>query len=170
MRNGVAGVGTSAGSSDWDRTRGVAFSVPQVINCFTAAGPSSDGVGDGTEGTRDSNSFAEDFGRSGAMQQCRSPVSRSEQISLTRCPGYSSVYATTGRTRRRGYRMVRLVVLLWKPCIPMFDSFRRTLRFLRGVRFRCIVRRDVRVWREHQSIPCLPTQATLSIFRISSPF
>ena len=30
----------SAGSSDCDRMRGVAFSVPQVISCLTAAGPS----------------------------------------------------------------------------------------------------------------------------------
>ena len=40
MRNGVAGVGTSAGSSERDSTRGVAFNVPHVISSFTAAGPS----------------------------------------------------------------------------------------------------------------------------------
>jgi len=53
MWKGVLGssVDTSAGSSDCDRMRGVPASVPQVINCLTAAGPSSDGVGDGSEGT-----------------------------------------------------------------------------------------------------------------------
>ena len=50
---GVLGTGTdsSAGSSGCDRTRGVPASVPQVISCLTAAGPSSEGVGDGREGT-----------------------------------------------------------------------------------------------------------------------
>ena len=53
MWKGVLGTGTdsSAGSSGCDRTRGVPASVPQVISCLTAAGPSSEGVGDGREGT-----------------------------------------------------------------------------------------------------------------------
>lgn len=62
MRNGVAGVGMSAGSSDCDKTRGVALSVPHVMSCFTAAGPSSDGVGDGIEGTREWISLVGDLG------------------------------------------------------------------------------------------------------------
>lgn len=52
----VAGGGcttASAGSSDCDRTRGVAFSVPHVMSCLTAAGPSCEGVGEGTAGTSD---------------------------------------------------------------------------------------------------------------------
>ena len=50
---GVVGTGSSpsAGSSDCDRIRGVPARVPQVISCLTAAGPSSEGVGDGREGT-----------------------------------------------------------------------------------------------------------------------
>lgn len=53
MWKGVLGTGAdaSAGLSDCDRIRGVPARVPQVINCLTAAGPSSDGVGDGSEGT-----------------------------------------------------------------------------------------------------------------------
>jgi len=46
-----AGADISAGSSDCDRMRGVPARVPQVMSCLTAAGPSSDGVGDGSEGT-----------------------------------------------------------------------------------------------------------------------
>ena len=64
IRNGVAGVGMSGGSSDCESTRGVAFKVPHVISCFIAAGPSSDGVGDGIEGTNECTSFVGDFGRS----------------------------------------------------------------------------------------------------------
>jgi hypothetical protein len=45
--NGVFGTKTSAGSFDEEMIRGVAFRVPQVMSCFTAAGPSSEGVGDG---------------------------------------------------------------------------------------------------------------------------
>jgi len=50
---GVLGMGTdsSAGSSGCERMRGVPARVPQVISCLTAAGPSSEGVGDGSEGT-----------------------------------------------------------------------------------------------------------------------
>jgi len=53
MWKGVLGVGAdaSAGSSDCERMRGVPARVPQVMSCLTAAGPSSDGVGDGREGT-----------------------------------------------------------------------------------------------------------------------
>lgn len=45
--------------------RGVALSVPHVINCLTAAGPSSDGVGEGIEGTSGKVLIVGDFGRSG---------------------------------------------------------------------------------------------------------
>jgi hypothetical protein len=53
IRKGVLGTGAdaSAGSSDCERMRGVPARVPQVISWLTAAGPSSDGVGDGSEGT-----------------------------------------------------------------------------------------------------------------------
>ena len=50
IRNGVLGSGTSAGSSE-EMIRGVAFNVPQVMSCWTAAGPSSSGVGEGIVGT-----------------------------------------------------------------------------------------------------------------------
>ena len=62
MRNGVLGVASSTGSSDWDIIRGVAFNVPQVISCFTAAGPSSAAVGEGRLGT--SKKLVGDLGRS----------------------------------------------------------------------------------------------------------
>ena len=42
----------SAGSSE-EMIRGVALSVPHVMSCLTAAGPSSEGVGEGTEGRRE---------------------------------------------------------------------------------------------------------------------
>lgn len=68
IRKGVLGGGMSgegsAGSSDWDRIRGVAFSVPHVMSCFIAVGPSSDGVGEGTEGTSEKLSPVGDLGRS----------------------------------------------------------------------------------------------------------
>lgn len=38
-------------SSPDEMTRGVPISVPQVISCLTAFGPSSDGVGEGRSGT-----------------------------------------------------------------------------------------------------------------------
>lgn len=63
----VAGGGiatSSAGSSDCDRIRGVASSVPHVISCFTAAGPSWEGVGEGSEGTNASVLVVGDLGRS----------------------------------------------------------------------------------------------------------
>src|SRR5882672_4991278 len=44
--------------------RGVAFRVPQVMSCFTAAGPSSEGVGDGIVGTREKLFIVGDLGRS----------------------------------------------------------------------------------------------------------
>jgi hypothetical protein len=44
--------------------RGVAFRVPQVISCFTAAGPSSEGVGEGIVGTREKWFIVGDLGRS----------------------------------------------------------------------------------------------------------
>jgi hypothetical protein len=62
MWNGVLGVANSTGSSDCDIMRGVAFSVPQVISCFTAAGPSSAAVGEGRSGT--SVKLVGDLGRS----------------------------------------------------------------------------------------------------------
>lgn len=58
----------SAGSSDCDNMRGVAFSVPQVISCLTAAGPSSEGVGEGIDGTREKLSVVGDLGRSVTMR------------------------------------------------------------------------------------------------------
>ena len=54
----------SAGSSDCESTRGVAFKVPQVINCLTAVGPSSEGVGEGIDGTREKLLIVGDLGRS----------------------------------------------------------------------------------------------------------
>lgn len=54
--NGVLGGGREeapSGSSDWEMMRGVPLRVPQVMSCLTAAGPSSDGVGDGRVGTRE---------------------------------------------------------------------------------------------------------------------
>lgn len=41
-----------AGSSGWLMIRGVECSVPHVMSCFIALGPSSAGVGDGRLGTR----------------------------------------------------------------------------------------------------------------------
>lgn len=41
----------AAGSSDWDMTLGVALSVPQVMSCLSASGPSSDALGEGKFGT-----------------------------------------------------------------------------------------------------------------------
>lgn len=61
--NGVLGGGIVV-SSGFDMIRGVASSVPQVINCFTAAGPSSAGVGDGTFGTSLKLPLDGDLGRS----------------------------------------------------------------------------------------------------------
>jgi hypothetical protein len=51
--NGEFGTGGTSSSSDVEIMRGVAFSVPHVINCLTAAEPSSEGVGDGIVGTRE---------------------------------------------------------------------------------------------------------------------
>ena len=48
----------SAVSSERFRMRGVAFSVPHVINSLTAAGPSSEGVGEGMFGSKE-NPFVE---------------------------------------------------------------------------------------------------------------
>lgn len=64
---GVPGDG-SAGSSDWDRIRGVAFRVPHVMSCFIAIGPNSDGVGEGTAGTSEKLSPVGDLGRSTSPQ------------------------------------------------------------------------------------------------------
>jgi len=55
----------SAGSSDCERTRGVALSVPHVISCLTASGPNCDGVGEGIDGTRESTFPVGDLGRYG---------------------------------------------------------------------------------------------------------
>lgn len=66
MWKGVLGpsADASAGSSDCERMRGVPARVPQVISCLTAAGPSSDGVGDGSEGTYEKLLIPGDFGLS----------------------------------------------------------------------------------------------------------
>ena len=56
MWKGVLGGGIedeSSISSDEERTLGVAVRVPHVMSCLTAAGPSWEGVGDGTAGTRE---------------------------------------------------------------------------------------------------------------------
>lgn len=53
-----------SGSSE-DMIRGVAFSVPHVMSCCTAEGPSSDGVGEGTLGTKEKLLFVGERGRSG---------------------------------------------------------------------------------------------------------
>jgi hypothetical protein len=42
----------SMSSAAW-RMRGVLLRVPQVMSCLTAAGPSSDGVGEGMTATRE---------------------------------------------------------------------------------------------------------------------
>lgn len=55
----------SAGSSDCERMRGVAFSVPHVMSCFTALGPISEGDGEGTEGMSAFVLVVGDLGRSG---------------------------------------------------------------------------------------------------------
>ena len=68
LGGGMLGEG-SAGSSDSDSIRGVAFSVPHVMSCFIAVGPSSDGVGEGTEGTSEKLSPVGDFGRSEWLPQ-----------------------------------------------------------------------------------------------------
>ena len=63
--NGVLGGGKgSTASSDCERIRGVALSVPHVISCLTASGPSSEGVGEGIVGTSEKLSIAGVFGRS----------------------------------------------------------------------------------------------------------
>jgi hypothetical protein len=70
MRNGVFGSGTSAGSSE-EIIRGVAPSVPQVINCFTAAGPISSAVGEGIAGTSPNPLFLGELGLSGCKHHER---------------------------------------------------------------------------------------------------
>jgi hypothetical protein len=42
--------------------RGVAFRVPHVISCFMAAGPSSEGVGEGIVGTKEKSLIVGDRG------------------------------------------------------------------------------------------------------------
>jgi len=49
--NGVLEVGPSNAGSSEDIIRGVAVRDPQVMSCFTAAGPSCSGVGEGRFGT-----------------------------------------------------------------------------------------------------------------------
>ena len=57
----------SAGSSEVLKMRGVAFRVPQVMSCLTAAGPSSEGVGEGIEGRSENPFLVGDFGWSGVV-------------------------------------------------------------------------------------------------------
>jgi hypothetical protein len=66
IRNGVLGSGTSVGSSE-EIIRGVASSVPQVMSCLTAAGPSSSGVGEGIAGTNPNPLFLGELGLSVRM-------------------------------------------------------------------------------------------------------
>ena len=70
MWNGVFGGGrdVSAGSSLCERMRGVPISVPMVMSCFTASGPSSEGVGEGKAGTYEKLLIPGDLGRS---SKCR---------------------------------------------------------------------------------------------------
>ena len=96
----MLGVAKSTASSDWDMMRGVAFSVPQVINCFTAAGPSSAAVGEGRSGTREK--FVGDLGRS--EEETHYGKSELKVGTHTRSPGYSSFDSTSCGTWRR--RMV----------------------------------------------------------------
>ena len=44
--------------------RGVALSVPHVISCFTAVGPSSEGEGEGIAGKSENPLFVGERGRS----------------------------------------------------------------------------------------------------------
>lgn len=68
MWKGVLGGGIeddgSSISSDEERILGVAVRVPHVMSCLTAAGPSWEGVGDGTAGTSEKLLIVGDFGRS----------------------------------------------------------------------------------------------------------
>ena len=64
IRNGVR---RSSGSPVWLIILGVALIVPQVINCFKAAGPNSAGVGEGKFGTREKPASLGELGRSGRM-------------------------------------------------------------------------------------------------------
>ena len=73
MWNGVLGGGMSeeedpGRSSEDERIRGVAVSVPHVMSCFIAIGPNSDGVGEGTAGTSEKLSPVGDLGRSTSPQ------------------------------------------------------------------------------------------------------
>lgn len=68
LGGGISEDAISARSSE-EIIRGVAFSVPHVISCFTATGPSSDGVGDGIVGNREKPLFDGECGRSDINQQ-----------------------------------------------------------------------------------------------------
>lgn len=57
-------LGVRIGSPDCDRMRGVALSVPQVMSCLIAVGPSSEGVGEGRSGTNEKLLIVGDLGRS----------------------------------------------------------------------------------------------------------
>jgi hypothetical protein len=61
---GVAPPVAGASSSSWEMMRGVPSSVPVVISCRTADGPSSEGVGDGKAGTKEKELTVGDLGRS----------------------------------------------------------------------------------------------------------
>lgn len=63
IRKGVLGSGTSSGLSE-EMIRGVAFNVPQVMSCLTAAGPRSSGVGEGIAGTSPNPLFLGELGLS----------------------------------------------------------------------------------------------------------
>ena len=73
MWNGVFGGGrdVSAGSSLCERMRGVPISVPTVMSCFMASGPSSEGVGEGKAGTYEKWLMPGDLGRSGVDSDAR---------------------------------------------------------------------------------------------------
>lgn len=61
IRNGIL---EPTGSSERDSIRGVALSVPHVMSCLTAAGPSWSGVGDGRLGISEELSVVGDRGLS----------------------------------------------------------------------------------------------------------
>lgn len=60
-RSDSSGFIISAGSSE-EIIRGVALSVPHVMSCLTAAGPSSEGVGEGIVGRRENPLFVKERG------------------------------------------------------------------------------------------------------------
>lgn len=94
----MLGVANSAGSSDCDMIRGVALSVPHVISCLTAAGPSSAAVGEGRSGTREKP--VGDLGRS-KVEGGYGKIEPRQVGTLTRSTSYSGFDSTSGGAWRR---------------------------------------------------------------------